>query len=257
MISASDWTSQRLITNCSGPQGPSGARGPSGPTGNTGATGIQGPSGPQGPTGPTGPTGPSGPPGPSGLTGPQGPSGLTGSTGLTGNTGAQGPTGPSVPVGVIAPYGGSAAPTNWVLCNGTYYNGSLATYSGLYTTIGTLYGGPTGATGAGNWFKVPDLRQRFPVGAQATGATYGSVTLNYTLAQTGGEEAHTMTLLEMPSHTHTYLDNQAAVYTGGGLYDGSYWSPGDISRTTNSTGGGTAANNTPSYLAVNYIIKYQ
>lgn len=250
MISASDWTSQRLITNCSGPIGPSGARGVSGPTGNTGPSGPSGPTGATGPTGPTGPTGLSGLQGTSGLQGLSGPTGERGNTGPQGNTGATGPTGPAVPIGVIAPFGGSSGPTNWLFCDGQLYN-SVGTYAGLYGVIGSLYG----ASGA--FFRVPDLRRKFPMGAQATGATYGSVSLNFTLAQTGGEEAHTMTLSELPSHTHTYLDNSAAVTTGGGLYDGSYWGPGDVTRTTNSTGGGVAANNTPAYLAVNYIIKYQ
>lgn len=49
MISASQWTSQQLLTNCPG------ATGPAGPAGLQGGSGPTGPSGPSGATGPTGP----------------------------------------------------------------------------------------------------------------------------------------------------------------------------------------------------------
>jgi len=69
MISASQWTANKLIINCAGPQGLPGPQG---------AQGDGGPVGPSGPAPSTaGPSGPSGPSGPVGISGPLGGSGAT------------------------------------------------------------------------------------------------------------------------------------------------------------------------------------
>ena len=63
------------------------------------------------------------------------------------------------PVGAISMYGGAAAPTGWVLCNGA----SLAragTYAALFAVIGTSYGAADGSH-----FNVPDLRSSIALGA--------------------------------------------------------------------------------------------
>lgn len=64
-----------------------------------------------------------------------------------------------VPTGAILPYGGSAAPDNFLLCDGTAV--SRATYSTLFGVIGTDYGIGNGST----TFNLPDLRGRVIVGA--------------------------------------------------------------------------------------------
>jgi microcystin-dependent protein len=64
-----------------------------------------------------------------------------------------------VPTGAIIPYGGSSAPTNWLLCDGTAV--SRSTYATLFGVIGTAYGAGNGST----TFNLPDFRGRTTVGA--------------------------------------------------------------------------------------------
>lgn len=77
-----------------------------------------------------------------------------------------------VPVGTIAMWGGAAAPTGWLLCDGTSTTG--------YTTLAGIIGATT-----------PDMRGRFPIGDNAT----------LTLLGTGGST--TIAEGNLPSHTHT------------------------------------------------------
>ena len=88
---------------------------------------------------------------------------------------------------MITPYGGTAAPTGWLICDGTAV--SRATYAALFAIVATAFGVGDGST----TFNLPDLRQRFPLGKAAAGT--GS-----TLGGTGGDIDHTHT---GPSHTHT------------------------------------------------------
>ncbi len=64
-----------------------------------------------------------------------------------------------VPVGLILPYGGSSAPSNYFLCDGTAKN--RTTYAALFAIVGTTFGVGDGST----TFNLPDLRGRMPMGA--------------------------------------------------------------------------------------------
>lgn len=97
------------------------------------------------------------------------------------------PTPSPVPAGGIVMYGGTSAPSGYLLCNGALV--SRSTYSALFTAISTTFGAGDGST----TFAVPDLRQRFPLGVAASGT-------GNTLGGTGGTIDHTHT---GPSHTHT------------------------------------------------------
>ncbi len=140
------------------------------------------------------------------------------------------------------------APTSWFICDGTAY--SRTTYAALFAVVGTTFGGGDGST----TFNVPNFQRRSPVGAGGS----GTGVLANTIGSTGGEETHTLTTAEMPSHTHTEVGRIGAA--GGAniavRIDGS----GDtVSNTTYhqtlSTGGDGAHNiRTPS-LVINYIIK--
>jgi microcystin-dependent protein len=91
-----------------------------------------------------------------------------------------------VPTGSIQMFAGSAAPTGYVLCDGTNYDGTDPTYANLFALISTTYGNSGGAS----HFNVPDLKGRVVVGLDggasrtpsiaALGATDGvaSVTLS-------------------------------------------------------------------------------
>lgn len=63
-----------------------------------------------------------------------------------------------VPTGAILPYGGSSAPSNFLLCDGTAV--SRSTYATLFGVIGSTYGTGDGST----TFNLPDLRSSFPLG---------------------------------------------------------------------------------------------
>jgi microcystin-dependent protein len=75
----------------------------------------------------------------------------------------------------------------------------------------------------------------------AAGATYGPGT-------TGGEATHTLTVDEIPAHTHSYSVGATNSNHSGG--DGYHYLAQNNSATTGSTGGGLAHNNMPPYIAV-------
>lgn len=91
-----------------------------------------------------------------------------------------------ISIGEIKMYAGNDEPTGWLKCDGRAV--SRTTYSALFNVIGTTYGTGDGST----TFNLPDMRDRFPVGA-------GS---DYSLNDTGGEAEVTLTTDEMPAHTH-------------------------------------------------------
>ena len=82
------------------------------------------------------------------------------------------------------------APAGWAFCNGQLLD--IASYDTLYNLIGTTYGGD-----GVNTFALPDLQSRVPI-HQGTGPGLSS----YTLAQSGGVEAVTLTTGQIPVHTH-------------------------------------------------------
>ena len=160
----------------------------------------------------------------------------------------------AVPVGVVQMWAGASAPSGWLLCQGQAV--SRTTYAALYAVCGTAYGTGDGSS----TFNLPDLRARMPLGLN------GSGTFN-ALGKTGGEENHTLTTAEMPSHGHEVTAGNAMPKLGAwatNMGAGTGWR--SISSTTGSdgtlgivsasnTGGGGAHNNMPPYMVVNFIIK--
>jgi microcystin-dependent protein/3D (Asp-Asp-Asp) domain-containing protein len=163
-----------------------------------------------------------------------------------------------LPAGAITQFAGAAAPTGYLLCTGQSV--STTTFASLFSAIGYTYGG------SGGFFNVPNLQNRVPVGK-------GSGTFA-TLNSTGGAETHTLTVEQMPSHTHTQNPHNhgaaqdAYTYWNGGVQTGPGGSglnhPSGLSlgsTTANATavnqntGGGAAHNNLQPYIVLNYIIK--
>lgn len=107
-----------------------------------------------------------------------------------------------VPSGAILPFGGTTAPSGWLMCYGQAVSRSI--YSDLFGAIGVTYGAGDGST----TFNVPDLRGRVIAGKDDMGGVSasrltatGGIT-GTTLGASGGSETHTLLSTEMPSHTH-------------------------------------------------------
>ncbi|MFN8633982.1 MAG: tail fiber protein [Chloroflexota bacterium] len=78
------------------------------------------------------------------------------------------------------------APKGWALCNGQLL--PINQNQALFSLLGTTFGGD----GRVN-FALPDLRGRTPI----------HVGSGHTLGERGGEQAHTLSISELPQHTHT------------------------------------------------------
>src|SRR6516164_7389609 len=111
------------------------------------------------------------------------------------------------PVGTVVDYAGGTAPGGWLLCYGQAV--SRTTYAPLFTAIGTTWGVGDGVT----TFNVPDLRGRGTYGKDDMGGSAANRITNAvsgvvgtTLGATGGNEGHTLSTAELPSHTHTITD---------------------------------------------------
>lgn len=92
---------------------------------------------------------------------------------------------------MIILFGGNFAIRGWAMCWGQIV--SIAQNTALFSLLGTTYGGNGQTT-----FALPDLRGRAAVGwGQGPGLS------NYDLGQIAGTENTTLTINNMPSHTHT------------------------------------------------------
>lgn len=152
-----------------------------------------------------------------------------------------------LPVGGIAPFGGATAPRGWLLCDGAAI--SRTAYPELFTTLGTTYGVGDGST----TFNLPDLRGRAPVGEDGAAAR---LTASDTLGASAGAEKHTLVAGEMPSHTHKWLTNNAAINDGSDIAQRSTVTGSAQSTTpTSSAGSDQAHNNMQPYQVVNFIVR--
>lgn len=152
-----------------------------------------------------------------------------------------------VPTGSVSAYAGVSTPGGWLLCDGSAV--SRSTFSVLYNIIGNTYGNGNGTT----TFNLPNLKGRVVVGLDGAQTEFNS------LGETGGENYHTLTVGEMPSHTHNSIIQNGIQYndTYFASATGSTSSADEPTTTTSTsaTGGGGAHNNLQPYMALNYIIK--
>ena len=91
-------------------------------------------------------------------------------------------------VGEIRIFAGNFAPAGWMFCDGAIL--PISENDTLFNLIGTTYGGDGQST-----FALPDLRGRIPL-HQGNG---------FILAETGGTETITLTVSQIPAHTHPFL----------------------------------------------------
>jgi microcystin-dependent protein len=93
-------------------------------------------------------------------------------------------------------YGGSGAPANWLLCDGTAV--SRTAFPALFSIISTSYGAGDGTS----TFNLPNFKQKVAVGQDI------STTWALTLGQAGGEVNHTLSVAEMAAHNHSVSATQ-------------------------------------------------
>jgi microcystin-dependent protein len=91
-------------------------------------------------------------------------------------------------VGEIRMFAGNFAPAGWMFCEGQLL--PISENETLFQLIGTTYGGDGEST-----FALPDLRGRIPI-HQGNG---------FILAETGGAEEITLTVNQIPAHSHALL----------------------------------------------------
>jgi microcystin-dependent protein len=155
-------------------------------------------------------------------------------------------------VGEIRMFAGNFAPAGWMFCEGQLL--PISEYETLFNLIGTTYGGDGQST-----FALPDMRGRVPL-------HFGN---GFTLAETGGVETVTLTVSQVPAHSHAFLATQntasatapsSAVLPGVTLASTITPYGTDAPKTNlspssvGSVGGSQPHNNFQPYLCVDFII---
>ena len=156
-------------------------------------------------------------------------------------------------VGEIRMFGGNFAPAGWMFCEGQLL--PISENETLFNLIGTTYGGDGQST-----FALPDMRGRLPI-HQGNG---------FVLAETGGAEEITLTVNQIPAHSHPMLatangqqlspSNSTTLATPTSTQAGiSIYGPGPASvtigpSTIGPTGGSQPHTNFQPYLCVDFII---
>ena len=95
---------------------------------------------------------------------------------------------------------------------------------------------------------TPDLRGRFVVGHHPSNG-------DYDVDDTGGEESVTLTVNQIPAHTHTYVDQYVAINNGYRPWPANNNDCAARDVNSGSTGGGQSHENRPPYYALCYIMK--
>jgi len=157
-------------------------------------------------------------------------------------------------IGEIRMFAGNFAPVGWLFCDGQLL--SIAENEALFQLIGTTYGGDGEET-----FALPNLQSRIPLhmGTGRDGITYQ-------LAEAGGTEQETLTVQQIPVHTHPFtasanpaqnanptgqvVAQSAAVF----MYIEDAPSTPLAAQSISPAGGSQPHENTQPFLCINYII---
>jgi microcystin-dependent protein len=147
------------------------------------------------------------------------------------------------------------APRSWALCNGQLL--PINQNQALFSLLGTQYGGNGQTT-----FALPDLRGQTPIHVGA----------GFLIGNKGGEQAHTVTMSEMPTHVHVAQGNSATADltdpTGALLASpvaavGPIYTPNPAGlvamspASVSNVGGSQAHINMQPYLTLNFCIALQ
>ena len=152
-------------------------------------------------------------------------------------------------VGEIRMFGGNFAPAGWMFCEGQLL--PISEYETLFNLIGTTYGGDGQST-----FALPDLRGRLPI----------HMGNGFTLAEQGGVETVTLTVSQIPAHSHPYLGSTSSaidanasgnVVAQAGTFFPYLNVPPAVAmapQSVSSVGGSQPHNNFQPYLCIDFII---
>jgi microcystin-dependent protein len=140
------------------------------------------------------------------------------------------------------------APKGWAFCNGQIL--PAGQNRALFEILGKTYGGDGQTT-----FGLPNLQGRTPF----------HVGPGFSLGQSGGEEAHALTIPEIPAHTHAATASSAAadqvspangLWANSGINTYSSYTPNTTmsSLAIDETGEGQPHPNLSPYLVLNFVI---
>ena len=143
------------------------------------------------------------------------------------------------------------APKGWALCNGQLL--PINQNQALFSLLGTTFGGD----GRVN-FALPDFRGRVPIHVGA----------GHTLGENGGEQAHTLSIAELPTHVHVAqatTNSGTTAAAGGNVYaktlQSAYGTPTSLVAmnvgTVTPVGGSQAHLNMQPFLTLSYCIALQ
>ena len=124
----------------------------------------------------------------------------------------------------------------------SFVTGMIILWSGAADAI------PTGFVLCDGNNSTPNLSGRFVVG-------YDASNNDYDVNDTGGSESVTLTLNQIPAHTHTYIDQYVVINNGYRPWPASNNDCAARSVNTSSAGGGQSHENRPPYYALCYIMK--
>jgi microcystin-dependent protein len=153
-------------------------------------------------------------------------------------------------VGEIRMFAGNFAPNGWMFCEGQLM--PISENETLFQLIGTTYGGDGEST-----FALPDLRGRIPI-------HQGN---NFSMAQTGGVEEVTLTVNQIPAHSHPLLASTSSGTSSNAQTNTICSSPSILlylegqapdtnlsASVVSPVGGSQPHTNLQPYLCINYII---
>lgn len=160
----------------------------------------------------------------------------------------------------IKMFGFNYPPKGWAFCNGQLL--PINQNQALFSLLGTMYGGNGQTT-----FALPDLRSRVPIHVDQNGT-------NYPQGSRAGEEFHTITVSEMPAHTHTGVSASSSSATefspiggkalavpasGAALYGSNNSENGAVQpqNLVSTTGGSQPHENRMPFAVVNFCIALQ
>ncbi len=149
-----------------------------------------------------------------------------------------------MPIGAISAFGGTAAPTGWLICDGAVVpDGSNPALAAVLGTRFIQAGDPAGTV------RLPDMRSRFALGAHPSFNEVG---------ERGGASGVFLQTRHLPPHAHTTKVNRLSTTAVGGASQRVTGPPGAgdiINLPSENAGGGDLWDTLPPFVKILYIIR--